>query len=149
MKKWILFLMALIAIEVSAADYTYKYLVFTGTDGTQTRFATDGLKLNVADNSLVATNAEDTTAFALADLTKMAFAKATDDTGMEADVNGDGIVDVADITAVITAMASSTEPQSGTAPNPQSGTAPNPADVNGDGQVDVADISTVISIMAQ
>jgi len=148
MKKWILFLMALIAIEVSAADYTYKYLVFTGTDGTQTRFATDGLKLNVADNSLVATNAEDTTAFALADLTKMAFAKATDDTGMEADVNGDGIVDVADITAVITAMASSTEPQSGTAPNPQSGTAPNPADVNGDGAVDVADISAVISVMA-
>ena len=56
------------------------------------------------------------------------------------DVNGDGVVDVADIATIIAVMASATEPQSGTAPNP--------ADVNGDGIVDVADIATVISIMA-
>ena len=55
------------------------------------------------------------------------------------DVNNDNVVDVADIAAIISVMASTTEPQSGTA---------NPADVNGDGTVDVADISTVISIMA-
>ena len=56
------------------------------------------------------------------------------------DVNGDGTVDVADIATIISVMAATT--------NPQSGTAPNPADVNGDGIVDVADIATVISIMA-
>ena len=75
---------------------------------------------------------------------------------VKGDVNGDGAVDVADITAIIAVMAGYTEPQSNSAPNPQSGSAlnpqsgsaPNPADVNGDGTVDVADITAVINIMA-
>lgn len=50
------------------------------------------------------------------------------------DVNGDGSVDVADISAIITMMAEGTESDA--------------ADVNGDGSVDVADISAVITIMA-
>jgi len=58
----------------------------------------------------------------------------------QGDVNGDNVVDVADIASVISVMASSTAPQSSTAPNP--------ADVNGDGVVDVADIATIISEMA-
>ena len=53
------------------------------------------------------------------------------------DVNDDGAVDVADISAIIGVMA-------GTAPSGAEAT----ADVNGDGVVDVADISAVISIMA-
>ena len=51
-----------------------------------------------------------------------------------ADVNGDGVVDVADISAVITIMAEGTNSANG--------------DVNSDGQVDVADISAIISSMA-
>ena len=50
------------------------------------------------------------------------------------DVNGDGTVDVADISSIISVMAGSEEYEN--------------ADVNGDGTVDVADISTVISLMA-
>ncbi len=50
------------------------------------------------------------------------------------DVNGDGSVDVADISAIISVMAGSEEYER--------------ADVNGDGTIDVADISSVISIMA-
>ena len=53
------------------------------------------------------------------------------------DVNADGLVDVADIAAVIKAM---------TAPANLPGEAA--ADVNGDGIVDVADIATVISALA-
>ena len=53
---------------------------------------------------------------------------------MKGDVNGDGEVDVADISAVITVMAKGEK-------TPE-------ADVNGDGEVDVADISAVITIMA-
>ncbi len=56
------------------------------------------------------------------------------DEGMKGDVNGDGSVDVADISAIISQMA-------GTAQYDD-------ADVNGDGSVDVADISSVITIMA-
>lgn len=54
--------------------------------------------------------------------------------GIQGDVNDDGTVDVADISAIISVMA-------GTAQYPA-------ADVNGDGTVDVADISNVIAIMA-
>ncbi|MBO7140144.1 MAG: rhamnogalacturonan lyase [Prevotella sp.] len=57
------------------------------------------------------------------------------DTGLEGDVNVDGTVDVADISAIISIMAGETDNDY-------------EADVNGDGTVDVADISTVISIMA-
>jgi len=55
-------------------------------------------------------------------------------TESKADVNGDGTVDVADISAVISTMAEDNNNLKG--------------DVNGDGTVDVADISAVISVMA-
>lgn len=54
--------------------------------------------------------------------------------GKEGDVNGDGAVDVADISAIISIMASGENDPLG--------------DVNADGAVDVADISSVITIMA-
>ena len=53
------------------------------------------------------------------------------------DVNGDGVVDVADIGAIIDVMAGSA-----------SGSLADKADVNGDDSVDVADIGAVIDIMA-
>ena len=53
---------------------------------------------------------------------------------VKGDVNGDGSVDVADISAIITIMAGGNNDSKG--------------DVNGDGSVDVADISAVITIMA-
>ena len=55
--------------------------------------------------------------------------------GIVGDVNLDGAVDVADISAIISCMAGDTSYD-------------NTADVNGDRAVDVADISTVITIMA-
>ena len=57
-----------------------------------------------------------------------------DDEEPNGDVNGDGAIDVADISAIITVMAEGSNDPS--------------ADVNGDGAVDVADISAVITIMA-
>ena len=63
------------------------------------------------------------------------------ETGMKGDVNGDGAVDVADISAIISVMAG--DGQSSMVNGQWS------ADVNGDGTVDVADISAVINIMAE
>ena len=57
-----------------------------------------------------------------------------DDEEFNGDTNGDGTVDVADISAIISVMAGTASYEN--------------ADVNGDGTVDVADISAVISIMA-
>ena len=53
------------------------------------------------------------------------------------DVNCDGAVNVADVSAIITAMASGSADDT-----------PATADVNGDGKVDVADIGSVIRIMS-
>ena len=58
---------------------------------------------------------------------------------VEGDVNGDGTVNMADIAAIITAIA---------APPLPGASSPGAADVNGDGVVNMADIITVISIMA-
>ncbi len=57
---------------------------------------------------------------------------------VEGDVNGDGTVDVADISSVINVMAGGSNDEQVVAK----------ADVNGDGAVDVADISSIINIMA-
>ena len=57
---------------------------------------------------------------------------------LNADVNGDGVVDVADIASVISVMAG----QGGN-------TTEKSADVNNDGTVDVADIAAVITRMAE
>ena len=58
----------------------------------------------------------------------------------EGDVNGDGTVDVADISSIIDIMAGNVGADLVSA---------HAADINGDGTVDVADIATVISIMAE
>ena len=58
------------------------------------------------------------------------------DVSLKGDVNGDGAVNVADISAIISVMAGEAQEY---APA---------ADVNGDGSVNVADISSVIDIMA-
>ena len=68
------------------------------------------------------------------------------ETGMKGDVNGDGAVDVADISAIIGVMAGTPLPPSG---GDSGGSGAGAADVNGDGTVDVADISAVITIMAE
>ena len=59
---------------------------------------------------------------------------ASGEVGIKGDVNGDGTVDVADISSIISVMAGTGNYTA--------------ADVNADGTVDVADISSVISIMA-
>lgn len=79
MKKWILFLMAVVAIDAFPADYVYKYLVFTGSDGLQTAVSTDGLTLSISDGALVATSSVGTTTFTLTDLSKMKFSDSADD----------------------------------------------------------------------
>lgn len=59
---------------------------------------------------------------------------------LRADVNADGSINVADISAVISIMAEASAPGEGGVGQ---------GDVNGDGHVDVADISAIISIMAR
>ena len=55
-------------------------------------------------------------------------------TGGDGDANGDGVVDIADVTYVLTLMARSGYEAK--------------ADVNGDGTVDIADVTNILTIMA-
>ena len=70
------------------------------------------------------------------DTTRFDIASLPDEKQTDGDVNGDGVVDVADISAIVSVMAGEEQQLAET------------ADVNGDGTVNVADISNVISIMA-
>lgn len=104
---------------------------------------TNEVVVNVTDETLrigikKETNDVSTTDWVIMDnwtLTYYANSKPQIAEGIKGDVNGDGSVDVADISAIISQMA-------GTATYAA-------ADVNGDGSVDVADISNVITIMAE
>ena len=89
------------------------------------------------------------------DTTRFDIASLPSDEPLKGDVNGDGTVDVADVSAIIDVMAGATIPDASAATSPDASaatipdaSASGPADVNGDGTVDVADISTVITIMA-
>ena len=75
MKKWTITILAAMAIEAQAGDFVYKDLVFTDTQGNTTSIATKGLKLTVADGSLVAVNSDGTTTFTLSQLATMAFSE--------------------------------------------------------------------------
>ena len=90
MKKWILCLMAIMSIETGAADFTYKYLVLTASDGAQTALAAEGLKLTFADGQLVATNGDGEQSVALASLASMAFAETDSTTGIDASLAKSG-----------------------------------------------------------
>ena len=60
-----------------AEDYTYPYLVFTNSSGTQTVVAVDELEIAFSNGQLVATNSEGTqTMLTLAELASMRFSTA-------------------------------------------------------------------------
>lgn len=103
MKKWILFLMAIAAIHVCAADYTYKYMVLTASDGTQTTVPTDGLKFSISDGGLVVSSQTGTVTLPLSSLKTMRFAVDGTTTPIDEAVNPltqHGPVDVYDLSGM-------------------------------------------------
>lgn len=75
MKKLILFLVAVVsALTIEAA---YPYFVFRCKDGTEKYVKSEGMKIEISDNSLTVTHAEGNTVFNLSDLTSMAFSETS------------------------------------------------------------------------
>ena len=117
----------------SGTDFSVKTGVKAGEEMVNTS------TISLANNKLVQDKSKLTAVALLIDRSNNQIvnaAKATIKAAQETDgdVNGDGAVDVADISAIISVMAGSGDY--------------NNADVNGDGTVDVADIASVITIMA-
>ena len=117
----------------SGTDFSVKTGVKAGEEMVNTS------TISLANNKLVQDKSKLTAVALLIDRSNNQIvnaAKAVIKTGQEkdGDVNGDGAVDVADISTIISVMAGAS--------------APGTADVNGDGTVDVADIAAVITIMA-
>ena len=75
MKKfWMLATAMVLYLSAQAEDYTYPYLVFTNSDGTQTTVAVDGLEITFNNGKLVVTNSAGIQqTLTLAELTSMQF----------------------------------------------------------------------------
>ena len=101
MKKTIItMLIALVAIFASAE--TYNYLKFTKTNGTTVTYSVEGLKLTYDNTNVTITNVDGTATLALAEVQDMYFSNEAGGSTYElGDVNGDGLVNVGDVTTLI------------------------------------------------
>ena len=74
MKKMLILLFATMGLTAAQADnYDYPYLVFQTNGGTVQTVSAQSLTITIADGQLVATNADGSQTFPLAELSKMYF----------------------------------------------------------------------------
>ena len=92
-------LIALVAIFASAE--TYNYLKFTKTNGSTVTYSVEGLKLTYDNTNVYVTNAETTATIALSEVQDMYFSNEAAPSFIRGDVNGDGNVNMDDLTALI------------------------------------------------
>ena len=137
MKKTIItMLIALVAICASAE--TYNYLKFTKTNGSTVTCSVEGLKVTYDATNVTVTNAEGTTTIALAEVQDMYFSNEPGGSDITiGDVNMDGEVNIADVTALIDYLLSGNA----------SAIDLTAADVNGDQEVNIADVTTLIDLL--
>ena len=137
MKKTIItMLIALVAFCASAE--TYSYLKFTKTNGSTVTCSVEGIKVTYSGSNITVTNAEGTTTIALADVQNMYFSnEAGGSDFLNGDVNKDGAVNIADVTALIDYLLG------GDAANINL----DAADVNGDNTINIADVTALIDLL--
>ena len=100
MKKTIItMLIALVAICAGAE--TYSYLKFTKTNGSTVTCSVAGIKVTYNNNNVIVTNDEGTTTIALSEVQDMYFSNEDTPSFLRGDVNGDGNIGIADVTALI------------------------------------------------
>jgi hypothetical protein len=124
------------------SDFKPVYKLFVWTkDGEKNGYLfADKPEITIEGNIFTVTSARTTMGYRAADIEKFTLedASVTAEDMSFADVNGDGVVDVADIATIISVMAQGDKIEEQVIA----------ADVNGDGVVDVADIAAIISVMA-
>ena len=138
MKKTIItMLIALVAICASAE--TYSYLKFTKTNGSTVTCSVEGLKITYDNANVTVTNAEGTTTLALAEVKDMYFSNdgSTTPVYQLGDVNMDGDVNIADVTALIDYLLNGDD----------SVIDLTAANVNEDNSVDISDVTHLIDML--
>lgn len=130
-------LIALVAICASAE--TYSYLKFTKTNGTTVTCSVEGLKVTYDNTNVTVTNAEGTTTLALAEVKDMYFSNdgSTTPVYQLGDVNMDGDVNIADVTALIDYLLNGDD----------SVIDLTAANVNEDNSVDISDVTHLIDML--
>ena len=130
-------LIALVAICASAE--TYSYLKFTKTNGSTVTCSVEGIKVTYDNSNIIVTNAEGTTTIALADVQDMYFSNegSTTPAYKVGDVNMDGNVNIADVTALIDYLLG----------GDASAINLNAADVTGDSEVNIGDVTSLIDML--
>ena len=128
-------LIALVA-RVAGAE-TYNYLKFTKTDNSTVTYSVEGLKLTYDNSNVTITNVDGTATLPLAQVQNMEF---TNDPGstpsvLLGDVNGDGTVNVTDVTALINAVLN----------EDMSGIIVANADMDGNSAINVTDVTELIN----
>lgn len=130
-------LIALVAMVASAE--TYNYLKFTKSDNTTVTYSVEGLKLTYDNTNVTISNADGTATLPLAQVLNMEF---TNDPGttpsvLLGDVNNDGSVSIADVTALIDYLLSGDESAINLAA----------ANVDGDETIAISDVTALIDIL--
>ena len=130
-------LIALVAICASAE--TYSYLKFTKTNGSTVTCSVEGLKITYDNTNVTVTNAEGTTTLALAEVRDMYFSNdgSTTPVYQLGDVNMDGDVNIADVTALIDYLLNGDD----------SVIDLTAANVNEDNSVDISDVTHLIDML--
>ena len=115
------------------------WLVVSLRDGTIEAYPfTDRPKITISDGKFTVTSTTHTFSYAATNVDRFRLTDQINGNTVNADVNNDGSVDVADIATVIDVMAGIVTDAD----------LCSRADTNKDGSVDVADISIVIDVMA-
>ena len=128
-------LIALVAM-VASAD-TYSYLKFTKTGGTTLTYSTESLKLTYDASNIYVTNADGSATIALSEVQDMYFSNEAGSTVMLGDVDGNGEVAIADVTALINYLLTG---------NAEGLNLAN-ADCDGNTEIAIADVTALINYL--
>ena len=126
-------LIALVAMVTSAE--TYNYLKFTKTNGTTVTYSVEGLKLTYDNTNVTVTNVDGTATIALAEVQDMYFSNEAGSDFILGDVNGDGLVNITDVTMLISYVLNSGSVDIVT----------EAADMNDDGSINITDVTMLIN----
>lgn len=138
MKKTIITMLIAMVAMVASAE-TYSYLKFTKSNGTTVTCSVEGIKITYDNSNITVTNDEGTTTIALADVQDMYFSNeaGTTPSYKVGDVNGDGNVNISDVTALIDYLLSGDASSINT----------DAANLNGDETVNISDVTALIDLI--